>query len=80
MIEEIWFLAIMWFILLVLTFTKRKAFLGGFSAMFTFFFGYELTINLTEHGWLGVFMLFFGFYLLYVTLFQLIKGKEEGKK
>lgn len=79
--DEIWFIAIIWLFMFVLTYITKKAFIGGLSTVFTFFFGFSLIQTLTEYRWIGLFMFFFGLFLLYETLFKLMPGKKEkGKK
>jgi hypothetical protein len=71
--EELWFVLVMWLVFIVLAWRMKNVFLFGLSSVTSILFGVTLMTQIS--GWVGLIVIFLGMYLLYVTMFQVVKKK-----
>lgn len=76
MSEELWFLLITWFITLIIGFKLKQQFFLGLSAFVGIFLGF---ISMTQlYVWLGLIFIFASIYLLFHTLFRMVRPEKRG--
>lgn len=74
MLEEIWFVLILWFIVLIMGFGFKEHFFIGLAGIIGIFLGFLTMTNL--YVWLGLIFIFASLYLIYHALFRMTKTKR----
>jgi len=76
MLDEMWYVLILWFITLVIGLNFRERFFVGLSAIIGIFLGFLTMTNV--YVWLGLIFIFASLYLLYYSLFAMITKTKRG--